>query len=108
MPTDVRTILITAPDASTGERLGRALVQERLAACANIVPGVVSVYWWQGDVHRDTEVLIIVKTTQDRVEAVRARVVELHPYDVPEVLALSVDAGHSPYLDWVRSEATGS
>ncbi len=108
MSTDVRTILVAAPDAATGELLGRALVQERLAACANIVSGVVSLYRWQGEVRRDTEVLIVVKTTREQVEAVRARVVELHPYDVPEVLTLTVDDGHAPYLDWVRAEAAGS
>ncbi len=107
MATDVRTILVAAPDAATGEHLGRALVQERLAACANIVPGVVSLYRWQGELRRETEVLMVVKTTQEQVEAVCARVVELHPYDVPEVLALTVDAGHTPYLDWVRAEAVG-
>ena len=108
MPTDIRTIFVTAPDTATGELLGRALVEERLAACANIVPGVVSLYRWKGETHRDAEVLMIVKTTRERADAVRARVVELHPYDVPEVVVLAVEAGHEPYLDWVRAEAAGS
>jgi len=102
MATDVRTVLLTAPDADVAERLGRALVEERLAACANIVPGVVSVFRWDGRVQREAEVLVIVKTTDERVEDLRARVVELHPYEVPEILVLPVLAGHAPYLQWVR------
>jgi periplasmic divalent cation tolerance protein len=104
MPIDVRTILLTAPDVDTAERLGRALVEERLAACANVVPGVVSIFRWRGEVQREAEALVIVKTTAARVEAVRARVVALHPYDVPEVLVLPVLGGHEPYLQWVRAE----
>jgi periplasmic divalent cation tolerance protein len=104
MATDVRTILLTAPDADVAERVGRALVAERLAACANIVPGVVSLFRWEGRIQREAEVLVIVKTTDDRVEDLCARVVELHPYQVPEVLVLPVLAGHPPYLDWVRGE----
>lgn len=108
MATDIRTVLVTAPDMATGELLGKALVEEHLAACANIVPGVVSLYRWKGEVHRDAEVLMIVKTTGARVEDVRRRVVELHPYDVPEVVALAVDEGHEPYLAWVQGETAGS
>lgn len=108
MATDIRTVLVTAPDMATGELLGKALVEEHLAACANIVPGVVSLYRWKGEVHRDAEVLMIVKTTGGRVEDVRRRVVELHPYDVPEVVALAVDEGHEPYLAWVQGETAGS
>jgi len=102
MATDVRTVLLTAPDAEVAERIGRALVEEHLAACANIVPGIVSLFRWEGRVQREAEVLVILKTADERVEEVRARVVELHPYQVPEVLVLPVLAGHAPYLDWVR------
>lgn len=101
---DVRTVLTTVPDAETGERIGRMLVEERLAACANVVPGVVSLYRWQGALERSTEALVVLKTTSNRLEALRARAVELHPYDVPEVIALAVEGGHSPYLAWVRAE----
>lgn len=108
MSTDVRTILLTAPDADTAERLGRTLVEERLAACANVVPGLISVFRWEGEVQREAEVLVIVKTVDARVEEVRARVVDLHPYDVPEVLVLPVLDGHEPYLAWVREEVAGT
>jgi periplasmic divalent cation tolerance protein len=101
----VRVVLMTAPDAETAERLGRTLVEEGLAACANVVPSLVSTYRWQGAVERAEEALIIVKTTESRVAELRARAVALHPYDVPEVLVLAVAEGHEPYLDWVRRES---
>ena len=103
----VRVVLMTAPDVETGERMSATLVAERLAACANVLPGVISVYWWEEEVQRDDEALVILKTTDERVEALTARAVELHPYEVPEVLVLPVVSGHGPYLDWVRREVTG-
>ena len=106
MDTPLVTVLMTAPDAEIAERLGRTLVEERLAACANVVPGVISLYRWEGNMQRDDEVLVILKTTDEAFEALKARAVALHPYDVPEVLALSVVDGHGPYLDWVRAEVS--
>lgn len=101
--TDVRVVYLTAPDAEVAAALARALVEARLAACVNLVPGLRSIYRWEGAVHDEPEVLLIVKTTADRLDALRALVVELHPYAVPEVLALPAVAGHAPYLDWVRA-----
>lgn len=101
---DVRAVITTVPDPETGERLGRMLVEERLAACANVVPGVVSLYRWQGALERSAEALVVLKTTSGRLDALQARAVELHPYDVPEVIALSVEGGHGPYLAWVSEE----
>ncbi|MBM4184369.1 MAG: divalent-cation tolerance protein CutA [Gemmatimonadetes bacterium] len=100
----VVAVLTTAPNMEVAERIGETLVAERLAACANVVPGVRSVFRWQGAVSRESEVLVLVKTTSDALEALRRRIVEVHPYDVPEVIALDVCAGHEPYLDWVRAE----
>jgi len=88
--------------------MARALVGERLAACVNVVPGVVSIYRWEGEVRRDEEVLLVLKTTVGRVEALRERVVALHPYEVPEVLALPVDQAHESYGAWVRSQVEGA
>lgn len=105
--TGIRAVLVTAPDPETADRLGRTLVEERLAACANLVPGVVSLYRWDDEVQRDEEVLLVLKCTAPGVDDLRRRVVELHPYDVPEVLALPVTEGHAPYLQWVREEAGG-
>ena len=98
---DARVVLVTAPSSDTALALARALVDERLAACGNIVEKITSIFRWQGAVQTETEALLVLKTSADRVDALRARVVELHPYDVPEVLALAITAGHQPYLDWL-------
>ena len=100
--TDTRVVLMTAPDQESAERLVRTLLEERIIACGNIVPGVTSLYWWKGVVERDTEVQIVVKTTAAEVSRLLERVPELHPYEVPEVLVLRVEDGHGPYLAWVR------
>lgn len=101
---EVRVVLMTAPDAETGEKLARALVEARLAACVNLLPGVRSIYRWQGAVQSESEVLLVAKTRADRTAALTARVRDLHPYDVPEVLELAAGGGHLAYLDWVRQE----
>lgn len=100
--TDVILVLVTAPSSDKAAELARALVEEQLAACGNIVPGVRSIYRWEGEVHDEQEVLLILKTKDALFEALRARVVELHPYQVPEVLRLDITDGHGPYLAWVR------
>lgn len=102
----VQVVLVTAPDADTAARLGRALVEERLAACVNLVPGVRSIYRWEGELHDDAEVLLLVKTRPDRLQALAARVKELHPYALPEVLALPASGGSPAYLDWLRTESS--
>ena len=102
--TDVRVVLMTAPDRATAESLAQSLVVERLAACANVVSGLASIYRWEGRVERADEQLLILKTEADRVPALIARAAELHPYEVPEILALPVEAGLAPYLSWVRAE----
>ncbi len=95
-------VLITAPaDGETPGRLARTLVEERLAACVNRVPGLVSTYRWEGKIEEDKEELLVVKTAEDRLEALFQRVAELHPYTVPEILALPVEKGHPPYLEWL-------
>jgi len=102
---DVQLVFVTAPDGATAGRLARTLVEERLVACANIVPGVRSIYRWQGSVEDDAEVLLILKTRSDRVAELAARVSELHPYDLPEVIALAAAGGSLPYLAWVTEES---
>jgi periplasmic divalent cation tolerance protein len=97
----VRVVLVTLPDEAAAEELVGRLVHERVVACGNIVPGLTSIYWWRGEVERAREVLVIFKTTPAGAERLIRRVPELHPYDVPEVLVLPVEAGHAPYLDWV-------
>ena len=94
------TVFVTAPP-DKAEHIARPLVEEHLAACANIIPAVRSIYSWKGEICIDDEVLLVLKTRAALVEALRARIVELHPYDVPEVIALEITAGHGPYLDWI-------
>jgi periplasmic divalent cation tolerance protein len=105
LPTDVRVVLMTAPDPATAERLGATLVEERLATCANVLPSLSSVYWWQGKVEKASESLLLLKTVEGRVPALRERAVRLHPYEVPELLVIEVADGFQPYLDWVRQES---
>ena len=103
---EVRVVLVTAPDADTGARIARALLDERLAACINLVPGVRSLYRWQGSIEDDAEVLMVIKASAQRCEALAARVKDLHPYDLPEVIALPVEGGSLAYLDWVIAESS--
>jgi periplasmic divalent cation tolerance protein len=93
--------LTTAGSDADAERLARALVERRLAACVNVVPRVVSHYRWKGALQRDEERLLVVKTRAERVGALRAALVELHPYELPELVVLQVAAGHAPYLAWL-------
>lgn len=86
------------------EALARALVETRLSACVNVVPQVRSFYRWEGAVQADQEALLIMKTRSSAFDALRDRVVALHPYDLPEVIACEVVHGHEPYLEWVRAE----
>ncbi|AKQ65098.1 Periplasmic divalent cation tolerance protein cutA [Myxococcus hansupus] len=99
--TDAIIVLVTAPSTDKAAELARALVEEQLAACGNLVPGVRSIYRWEGHVQDEAEVLLILKTRAALFEPLRARIVELHPYDVPEVLRLDVADGHAPYLSWI-------
>jgi periplasmic divalent cation tolerance protein len=103
-PTDVLVVLVTAPSQEKAVEIARAVVEARLAACGNVVPGLRSIYRWEGRVHDDTEALLVLKTTRARFEALRDRVLALHPYEVPEVLALPVEAGSAAYLQWIAAE----
>jgi periplasmic divalent cation tolerance protein len=103
-PAEVRVILVTAPDEATGRDLAREVTEARLAACGNVIPGLTSVYRWEGRIEEDDEVLVLFKTTETLVPALMEKVVELHPYEVPEFLALPVSSGHLPYIEWVMRE----
>lgn len=100
----VVTVLMTAPGAGAAEEVVGRLVEERLVACGNILPGAVSIYRWEGEVHRDDESVVILKTTRQLLSRMLARAEELHPYDVPELLVHEVADGAGAYLDWVRRE----
>lgn len=103
-PTDALVVLVTTPTAEKAAEIARAVVGARLAACGNVVPTLRSIYRWQGQVHDDAEALLVLKTSRARFEALRDRVVALHPYDVPEVIALPVEAGSAAYLAWIAAE----
>jgi periplasmic divalent cation tolerance protein len=97
----VLTALGAPPEA---QRVAAALVEERLAACVNVVPGVVSVYRWKGTVEQEPEVLLVIKTLADRVDALKARLLELHPYELAEVVVIPIVGGHAPYLAWLEEQ----
>lgn len=102
--TDVLVVLVTAPGADEAARMARTLVEERLAACGNVLPGLRSIYRWKGEVQDEAEALLVLKTTRQRFPALRDRILAIHPYEVPEVLALPAEAGSERYLAWVESE----
>ena len=104
MPHLVVFSTFATPDKAA--EVARTLVTEQLVACVNIVGPVRSIYRWDGKICDDAETLAVIKTTRERFEAMRTRLVELHPYDVPEVIALPVEGGHAPYLAWVSGSVT--
>src|SRR5512136_1206754 len=101
--TDAVVVLVTAPSAEAAAVLARTLVEERLCACGNVVPAIRSIYRWEGKVHDDAEALLVLKTERRLVPELKARLPELHPYQVPELLVLPVEDGLPPYLEWVGS-----
>ena len=103
---DLRILLVTAP-ADAARPVADRLLDERLAACVNLLPGARSLFWWDGKKDEAEETLLVVKTRADLVDRATAAIVDAHPYDVPEVLALPVVAGHPPYVDWALREAHG-
>lgn len=99
-------VLCTAPDQSAAEHIAGALVDERLAACVNILPGVTSIYSWQGKREADREVVLIIKTREGVYQSLEQRIVALHPYELPEVVAVPLVGGLAGYLGWI-DEMTG-
>ena len=100
-------VLSTVGTEDEASRIAHALVDRRLAACVNVIPGVGSTYRWQGAVRTDTEWLLVVKTRRDRFEEVRAAIRELHTYEVPEVVMLDIADGDAAYLAWIDTSLTG-
>jgi periplasmic divalent cation tolerance protein len=101
---EIVVVYVTCPEPEAA-RIARSIVDRRLAACVNIVATVRSLYRWEGAVQDEVESLLVIKTTRDRFEALRAGVVEVHPHQVPEVIALPVIAGHASYLAWVAENS---
>jgi periplasmic divalent cation tolerance protein len=98
---EIRVILSTAGSEEEGERIGRALVEQRLAACVNVVPKITSVYRWKGEVERASEVLLLIKTSAGLLEQAESALRAAHSYEIPEVLVFSAVAGHADYVDWL-------
>lgn len=102
--TPYRFVYVTVGSAEEGATIARAVVTERLAACANLLPPVRSFYWWNGALQDDAEHVLVLKSREDRVEALTARIRELHSYEVPCVVALPIEAGNPAYLSWLGEE----
>ncbi|MGN6328046.1 MAG: divalent-cation tolerance protein CutA [Rhodanobacter sp.] len=106
MPDTILLCYCSCPDDASAQALADALVGERLAACVSRLPGVRSTYRWQGAVTTDSEQLLLIKTTAARFEAMKARLLALHPYELPELVGVPVTQAHDAYLDWVRAQTT--
>jgi periplasmic divalent cation tolerance protein len=104
--TDVVVILTTVPDADGAETIARTLVEEQLAACVNVLPPMTSFYRWRGTLERDVECQLVIKTTRPRVPAVQARLLELHPYELPEFIVVPIVDASTAYLEWVTKETS--
>ena len=102
--TQFALVLVTAPDLKTARRLAKAALQAKLIACANLVPKIESHYWWQGKLESAAEVLLVLKTTKARLAALEKLILARHPYDTPEFLVLSPNAGSQKYLDWLGEQ----
>jgi periplasmic divalent cation tolerance protein len=102
--TDALLVFTTLPSADKAAELAKLLVNERLVACANLLPAIRSIYRWQGELHDENEVLVLLKTRAEHLERLKLRILEVHPYEVPEVLAVPVESGYQPYLDWLAGE----
>lgn len=94
-------VLSTVAKPEDADRIARELVEQRLAACVNVVAGVSSLYRWKGKVERDEERLLLIKTRAERFESLREALLALHPYELPELIVLPIEAGHEPYLSWL-------
>lgn len=102
MNTDHLVVLCTCPNAGLAETITTALLEQQLAACVNRIPGVASMYRWEGRVEHDDEVLLVIKTAARHFSALEESIRELHPADVPEIIALPIVMGSGPYLDWIE------
>lgn len=97
-----QVVLCTVPDTDTAETIATALVTEKLAACVNIVPGITSVYRWKGAVENDAECLLLIKTSAHSWSALESRIGSLHPYELPEIIAVPIQTGQQDYLQWIK------
>jgi len=99
--TDKRIVFITVPNMSVGEKIGDILVKEKLAACVQLLPGLTSIYSWKGKIEKESEVLLIAKTRVELFDELHKRVIENHPYEVPQIVAFPIELGYYKYLQWI-------
>jgi periplasmic divalent cation tolerance protein len=104
---DALELHVTMPNGGRALALGRTLVEEGLVACVNVIPGIRSIYLWQGKLQEDDEVLCLIKTRPELYAQVQARILALHPYEIPEILAFAADDGSPAYLEWLRTSTAG-
>lgn len=102
---NIRLILVTTPNLKTARVLARAALNERLVACANIIPGIESHYWWQGKLEKNSEALVFFKTTRAKLAAVEQLILARHPYDTPEIIAIAPDSSTPRYLQWLLANS---
>ena len=102
-----RVVLVTAPNEKEARTIARKVVKKRLAACVNIVPGLTSIYRWEGKIEQDEEVLMLIKTTKKRLVKLEKTVKKLHSYEVPEFVVLKIESGSDDYLKWLRKSVKG-
>jgi len=106
MSTNLQLVLCTVPNRECAEQIAEALVAEQLAACVNIIPGIASVYRWKGGMEKDEELLLLIKTSQGMYESLEQRIRTLHPYELPEIIAVSIQAGQKDYIKWIENSLT--
>jgi periplasmic divalent cation tolerance protein len=104
--TDILIVFVTCGSSKQAEDMAKTLVTEKLAACVNVLPGIRSCFEWKDKIDWAEEVLLLIKTTKQRYQDLESRVRELHSYEVPEILAVPIEAGLKPYLEWVHSKAS--
>ena len=97
-------VLANVPDLECAQLVARTLIESRLAACVNLLPAVQSIYRWQGKIEEATEITLLIKTTSQHYDSLQQVIVKLHPYDVPEIIAIPIVAGYAPYLQWIATE----
>jgi len=100
-------VFSTFPDPEIARRVARILVEEKLAACVNLIPQIESIYRWKGAIETSSEVLALIKSTTWKYQLLEARIRELHPYEVPEIISVRIDSGHTDYLRWIEQSVIG-
>lgn len=96
------TVLCTVPDRDCGEKIAEILVSDGSAACVSIVPGLLSIYRWKGKINRDNELLLLIKTKMSNFSGVKDKILDNHPYEVPEIVYFDISGGHHDYIEWIR------